>query len=55
MSLFESNSEISNYDIQKLLRTTKRSATRYLNQLEKEQKITQIGTKGRSVKYVKKQ
>jgi len=54
MSLFESNSEISNSDIQKLLRTTKRSATRYLNILEKEQKIIQVGVKGRGVKYVRK-
>lgn len=55
MSLFELNSEISNSNIQNLLRTTKRSATRYLNILEKEQKITQVGNAGRSVKYVKKQ
>ena len=68
MSLFESpptspkgsvsggqgNSEISNSDIQKLLRTTKRSATRYLDILEKEQKIIQIGKAGRGVKYIKK-
>ncbi len=47
MSLFESNSEISNSDIQNLLRTTKRSATRYLNILEKEGRITQVGTTGR--------
>ncbi|OGD66756.1 hypothetical protein A2442_01375 [Candidatus Campbellbacteria bacterium RIFOXYC2_FULL_35_25] len=54
MSLFESNSNISNSDVQKLLRTTKRSATRYLNILEKEQKIIQVGNAGRGVKYIKK-
>lgn len=54
MLLFESNPNISNSDIQKLLRTTKRSATRYLNILEKEQKIIQVGNKGRGVKYVRK-
>ncbi|MBU1557852.1 hypothetical protein KKC45_02725 [Patescibacteria group bacterium] len=54
MSLFESNPDISNSDIQNLLRTTKRSATRYLDILEKEQKIIQVGNAGRSVKYIKK-
>jgi len=46
---------ISNSDIQNKQELMKNLATRYLNILEKEQKITQIGTKGRSVKYVKKQ
>jgi len=55
MKLFELNPEISNSNIQNLLRTTKRSATRYLNILEKEQKITQVGNAGRSLKYIKKQ
>ena len=55
MKLFETKTELSNSDIQKLLRTTKRSATRYLDILEKEQKIIQVGNAGRSVKYVRKQ
>src|SRR3989344_2408704 len=54
MSLFESNPNISNSDVQELLRTTKRSATRYLNILEKEQKIIQVGNAGRGVRYVRK-
>ena len=53
MLLFELNSEISNSNIQNLLRTTKRSANRYLNILEKEGKITQVGKTGRGVKYVR--
>ncbi len=54
ISLFESSPNISNSDVQELLRTTKRSATRYLNILEKEQKIIQVGNAGRGVKYIKK-
>ncbi|MCK4387081.1 MAG: hypothetical protein KAV41_03310 [Candidatus Pacebacteria bacterium] len=55
MALFDTQPEISNSKIQALFRTTKRSATRYLNILEKKQKITQIGITGRGVKYIKKQ
>ena len=54
MLLFETKPVISNSDIQELLRTTKRSATRYLNILEKEQKIIQVGKAGRGVRYVKR-
>ncbi len=54
MFLFESNPNISNSNVQELLRTTKRSATRYLNILEKEQKIIQVGNAGRGAKYIKK-
>ncbi len=54
IALFESNPEISNSDVQDLLRTTKRSAARYLNILEKQQKIIQVGNAGRGVKYIRK-
>ena len=54
MTLFETKSQITNKDIQKLLRTTKRTARRYFDQLEQEQKITQVGKVGRSVFYIKK-
>jgi hypothetical protein len=54
MTLFNTKSQITNKDIQKLLRTTKRSSTRYLDLLEQEQKITQIGKTGKAVFYIKK-
>ncbi|MBL7045100.1 MAG: hypothetical protein ISR98_00665 [Parcubacteria group bacterium] len=54
MTLFETKSQITNQDVQKLLRTTKRTTRRYFDQLEKEQKITQVGKVGRSVLYIKK-
>ncbi len=44
---------ITNKDVQKLLRTTKRTATRYFDRLEREGKITQVGKTGRGVLYVK--
>ena len=55
MSLFETKTELSNSDVRKLLRTARRSAVRYLDILEKEQKITQIGNIGKGVRYTKKQ
>jgi hypothetical protein len=54
MTLFETKSQITNEDVQKLLRTTKRTATRYFDLLEQEQKITQIGKTGKAVFYTKK-
>ena len=54
MALFETKSQITNQDVQKLLRTTKRTARRYFDQLEQEQKITQVGKVGRNVLYIKK-
>ena len=54
MTLFNTNPQITNKDVQKLLRTTKRTARRYFDQLEQEQKITQVGKVGRNVLYIKK-
>jgi hypothetical protein len=54
MMLFNTNTQITNDDVQKLLRTTKRTATRYFDLLEQEQKITQIGKTGKAVFYTKK-
>lgn len=54
MSLFTISPQISSKDVQKLLRTSKRTATRYLDQLEQEQKITQHGKIGHGVLYTKK-
>ncbi len=54
MTLFETKSQITNEDVQKLFRTTKRTIRRYFDQLEKEQKIIQVGSVGRGVVYIKK-
>ena len=54
MTLFEIKSQITNQDVQKLLRTTKRTTTRYFDILENKGKIIQIGKTGRSVLYIKK-
>jgi predicted HTH transcriptional regulator len=54
MTLFETKHQITNEDVQKLLRTTKRTATRYFDLLEQGQKITQVGKTGKAVFYTKK-
>ncbi|MBU0999386.1 winged helix-turn-helix transcriptional regulator [Patescibacteria group bacterium] len=49
------NSEqITNNDVEKLLGVSDATATRYLDELEKEGKIRQIGTTGQGVYYVLK-
>ena len=53
MTLFETKSQITNKDIQKLLRTSRVSAFRYLNILEQENRIKQVGNTGKSVFYTK--
>jgi hypothetical protein len=55
MTLFEAKPQIVSKDVQKLLHARKRTTTNYLNQLEAENKITQIGNKGKGVSYIKKQ
>ncbi len=44
---------VSNNDIEKLLGVSDPTATRYLDELEKEGKIHQVGTSGRSVFYTR--
>ena len=53
MILFETKSQITNKDVQKLLRTTGRTARRYFDQLEAENRIKQVGNAGRGVFYEK--
>ncbi|MBT4731349.1 hypothetical protein HOB87_05220 [Candidatus Woesearchaeota archaeon] len=53
MTLFNTNPQITNQDIQKLLRTSRVSAFRYLNILEQENRIKQVGNTGKSVFYTK--
>ena len=45
--------EITNDEVEKLLHVSDATATRYLEQLEKEGKIKQEGRTGQSVSYTK--
>jgi len=51
ITYLKENREAANNDIEKLLKVSDSSATRYLEELEEEGKIEQIGEKGRFVKY----
>ncbi|MEK7227411.1 MAG: winged helix-turn-helix transcriptional regulator [Patescibacteria group bacterium] len=53
MELFEGKDSINNDDIQKLLGVSDASATRYLDELEKEGKVKQVGKTGKHVYYEK--
>jgi len=53
MTLFEAKPQITNKDIQKLLRASRVSAFRYFNILEKQNRIKQVGNTGKSVFYTK--
>ncbi len=48
------NEKIKNNDIEKLLNVSDSTATRYLDELEKEEKIKQIGKTGQGVFYILK-
>jgi uncharacterized membrane protein len=54
LALLEEKNVITGGDVQKHLRVPKPTATRYLNQLEKEGKIIQVGVRGRGVRYVRR-
>ena len=51
MTLFLKQSKITNDEVEKLLRVSDATASRYLSQLEKEEKITQHGKTGAGVSY----
>ena len=53
MTLFAKQTEITNDEVEKLLHVSDATVTHYLAELEKRGKIRQVGTTGRSVKYVK--
>ena len=53
MTLFREKREISNNDIEKLLDISDAMATKYLDELEREEKIRQEGRTGRGVVYKK--
>ncbi len=44
--------EITNNQVQIILKISDATATRYLEELEKESKIKQVGQTGRNVKYI---
>jgi hypothetical protein len=53
MTLFLKKSKITNDEVEKFLHVSDATATRYLNTLEKENKIKQTGKTGKSVFYSK--
>ena len=53
MGLFAKKNKITNDQVEKLLHVSDSTATRYLDELEKENKITQNGKTGKGVVYTK--
>jgi len=54
LEFMRDNEKVVNNDIEKLLTVSDSTATRYLDQLEKEGKIKQIGKTGKAVYYILK-
>jgi len=54
LEFLRENEKIANNDIEKLLGVSDATATRYMNELEKERKVRQIGKTGNAVYYVLK-
>lgn len=55
LALLSERKELSNSDIREALGMAERSVVRYLDELEKEGKVEQVGATGRSVVYRIKQ
>lgn len=53
LDLFKTKNSLTNNDVEKFLAVSDATATRYLDELEKEGKIKQIGKTGRFVTYIK--
>ena len=53
MELLNIKDKVSNADVEKLLRVSDATATRYLSALQKQGKIRKVGKTGRSVFYAK--
>lgn len=51
LELLRGKGELTNDDVEKAFEVSDATATRYLDKLEKEGKIVQIGKEGRFVKY----
>ncbi len=54
LEFLRENEKVTNNDIEKLLGVSDATATRYMNELEKERKVRQIGKTGNAVYYVLK-
>ena len=54
LDLISSKTKVSNSQVQKLLKVSDATATRYLDELEQAGEIQQVGKTGRSVYYAKK-
>jgi len=54
LKFMRENEKVVNNDIEKLLDVSDATVTRYMNELEKEQKVRQIGKTGNAVYYVLK-
>lgn len=53
LEMFKGNEKITNSDIVKKLDISKTSTVRYLDELEEEKKVQQVGKAGRNVYYIK--
>ncbi|MEI6281079.1 MAG: hypothetical protein WCP17_03750 [bacterium] len=53
MTLFLKNSKVTNDEVEKFLRVSDKTAERYLNILEKENRIKQVGKTGHAIFYSK--
>ena len=53
LEFLASHGQLTNDDVQKLLGVSDATATRYLEELEKEGRIRQVGREGRGVYYEK--
>lgn len=51
MDLLKQRGRVGNDEVQKLLNVSDATATRYLDELEKQNKIKQVGKRGRFVYY----
>ncbi len=51
LALLRERGELSNEEIRKHLGVSRRSAVRYLDDLEREGKVEQVGSSGRGVTY----
>ena len=51
LKLLQERGELSNFDIREVLKVTDRTVVRYIDEMEKEDKIKQVGVTGRGVVY----
>jgi predicted HTH transcriptional regulator len=51
ITLFETDTELTNTEVRKLLGVSSRTAVRYMDELEKQNKVMQVGKIGHTVTY----